>query len=336
MQSDAGWKNQKEEEPDAAEIIMEGMLQHDGQEKKMLSMKVLDSWADGWFELCSTHFQFRAEEGGAITKRLALDKGYTCAAPDNETHELNVFRIVTEGKEFKCKASSEEEMKRWVDAIQAVISTSHPCLKEGFMTKQGSTVANWKRRYFLLFTDALVYLDRDEEENEELGITEHIELRDEFKGKIHFKQDDTHVSTETTTRAETTIIVKSGSRTLKCRAESAQETTSWVKSLREARAAFMKEAQKGSWDVFPEESKTEKKARESLNMQSGGIKRSSVLSMSMSNPLSRGSAAAMGSMSSMTKGIRGSLNPMARGSVADASRDGVGWSSVIEEADVIV
>jgi hypothetical protein len=165
VQPGLGWSS-KVKEDDAQskiEMIMEGGLQHDGKEKKMLSIgSHLSSWSEGWFELFNTHLQFRNEKNGPVTKRLALDKGYTTVAPDVETHESSVFRIVTEGNEFSCKASSDAEMVRWVDGLQAAISGCHPCIKEGYMKKQGSTVATWKRRYFLLFTDGLVYLDRDE------------------------------------------------------------------------------------------------------------------------------------------------------------------------------
>ena len=84
-------------------------------------------------------------------------------------------------------------------------------------------------RWFHLYTDALVYLESEEDRT--------------FKGKVHFRADDTHVNTETAQKAVETIIIRSGSRVLRCRADTPAETTEWVKAIRAARL----EHDKGTW-----------------------------------------------------------------------------------------
>ena len=105
----------------------------------------------------------------------------------------NCFKVETTSKEYIMQAPDEASLQIWMDALKPY--------KEGYLTKQGAKVKNWKRRWFVLYKTQLAYFDgpSGSARRERKG---YILLKEVLPGSVH-PVDETMFGKPNTFQVET-------------------------------------------------------------------------------------------------------------------------------------
>lgn len=141
-------------------VIKEGWLTKRGGRRK--------NWKKRWFVIRhKTDVEYYEDEEktqskGSIPLKSVLKIVPTDFGSKDTTHGLS---LTTSNREWMFATESADEQKDWIETIRKATGNSKSIrtYKEGWVTKQGLVVKNWKKRYFALARGSIMYFQTEED-----------------------------------------------------------------------------------------------------------------------------------------------------------------------------
>jgi hypothetical protein len=129
------------------------------------------NWKKRWFVLTDKYLKYYKNEKiqgvqpiGVLFLRTVskIDRGV-----EGPSGMIDAFSLSTPDRVYVFACQNDREVRAWIDAIKTIVKPTGKVadvIKSGVMIKQGGSVKNWKKRYFKLRSDKLLYYYKDDKE----------------------------------------------------------------------------------------------------------------------------------------------------------------------------